>query len=288
MQGRSSRPPGPLPSHPGSSGSGRGEPWPYGLCPVDAWGWCDCGPGVTLTDKIHGQDRRVVPACYLGGTPRVGVGMKNRRSIRRPGHDYAAPGHYFVTVCVRNRDPLLGVADGEAVTLSEMGLIVQDEWQGLPERFPRVRLDVFRILPNHLHGIITIVGAPLAGARPVDQPDGVDRGDSEATRCGLPTVRAGASPAPTLGTIIGAFKSLSDRRCRETAVAADPGRRFGCLWQRNYHDHVIADEDERERIKAYIQGNVSDWRNDPVYAPPGHRNCTSQPEASPGRTAAHR
>jgi len=45
----------------------------------------------------------------------VGVGMKNRRSIRRKGHDYAAAGHYFVTVCVRNRDPLLGVIDGETM-----------------------------------------------------------------------------------------------------------------------------------------------------------------------------
>ena len=127
--------------------------------------------------------------------------MKNRQSIRRPGHDYAAPGHYFMTLCVRNHDPLLGVVDGQAVILSEMGWIVREEWQGLPERFPTARLDAFTIMPNHVHGIITIVGAPLAGARPVDQANRVDQGDVQAPRSDSPTVRAGASPAPTLGTI---------------------------------------------------------------------------------------
>ena len=126
--------------------------------------------------------------------------MNDRRSIRKRGHDYAAPGQYFVTLCVRNRDPLLGGIDGDAMVLSAVGLIVQEEWRGLPARFPTARLDAFTIMPNHMHGIVAIVGAPLAGARPVDQPDGVDRGESETTRSGLPTVRAGASPAPTTTT----------------------------------------------------------------------------------------
>ena len=203
----------------------------------------------------------------LCGLVIVGKGMNNRRSIRKPGHDYAAPGHNFVTLCVRNRDPLLGKIDDETMVLSEMGLVVREEWQGMPQRFPMVRLDVFTIMPNHIRGIITIVGAPLAGARPVDQPNGVDRADSEATRFGSPTVRAGASPAPTLGPIIGAFKSLSDRRCRQVAIGAHPEHRFGRLWQRNYHDHVVADDDELQRIRAYIGGNVSTWRDDPDYVP---------------------
>ena len=153
------------------------------------------------------------------------------------------------------------------MVLSEMGLIVREKWDVLPERFPTVHLDAFTIMPNHVHGIITIVGAPLAGARPVDQPDGVGRGESGATRSGLPTVRAGASPAPTLGTVIGGFKSLSDRRCRQVAIAAHPDRRFGHLWQRNYHDHVVAGDDELERIRAYIRDNLRTWRDDPNYVP---------------------
>ncbi|MBN1863849.1 MAG: hypothetical protein JW808_03000 [Victivallales bacterium] len=156
--------------------------------------------------------------------------MNNRQSIRRPGHDYTWPGDYFVTACVRSRDPLLGVVDGDQVVLSVLGSIVLQEWTDLPRRFPLVRLDEFTIMPNHVHGIITIVGVPLlAGTRRVDQPDRVDCGGRHATRCGSPTVRAGASPAPTpaLGAIIGAFKSLSDRRCRQTTVAEKPNNGSG-------------------------------------------------------------
>lgn len=120
--------------------------------------------------------------------------MNKRRSIRKSGHDYAGPGDYFVTVCVRNRDLLLGVVDGQKVVLSAMGLIVRQEWTNIPERCPMVRLDEFTIMPNHVHGIITIVGVPLAGTRPVDQSDGIDPGDSEAPCSDLPMVRSGASP----------------------------------------------------------------------------------------------
>ena len=87
--------------------------------------------------------------------------MNDRRSIRKRGHDYAAPGHYFVTLCVRNRDPLLGGIDAETMILSEMGLVVREEWQVLPQRFPMVGLDAFTVMPNHVHGIIAIVD-PLA------------------------------------------------------------------------------------------------------------------------------
>lgn len=50
----------------------------------------------------------------------------------------SAAAHYFMTVCVCNRDPLLGAIDGEAVVLSKMGLVVREEWRVLPERFPMV------------------------------------------------------------------------------------------------------------------------------------------------------
>ena len=113
-----------------------------------------------------------------------GAGMKNRHSIRKAEYDYAAPGDYFVTLCTRNRDPLLGrIAEGK-VFLSAFGRIADDEWHVLPERFPMIRLDEFTIMPNHVHGIVTVVGAPLAGARPVDQPHRVDRGRPVVPRSG--------------------------------------------------------------------------------------------------------
>jgi hypothetical protein len=51
-------------------------------------------------------------------------------------------------------------------------------------------MDIFQVMPNHFHGIVVIhnVGATLVVAQ---------------------TQRAGTRPAPTLGNMIGAFKSIT-------------------------------------------------------------------------------
>ena len=90
--------------------------------------------------------------------------MNSRRSIRKKGHDYFAPGDYFVTLCTRGREPLLGDITEDRICLSTFGMIVREEWDDLPDRFPGVRLDAVTIMPNHVHGVITLVGA---GAIPI-------------------------------------------------------------------------------------------------------------------------
>ncbi|HLF04721.1 MAG TPA: hypothetical protein VI855_05840, partial [Dehalococcoidia bacterium] len=86
----------------------------------------------------------------------------HRRSIRLKDYDYSQAGAYFVTVCTHSRQCLFGdVADGQMV-LSEAGRLVQQTWQHLPTRFPSVALDTSVVMPNHIHGVITIVGAGLA------------------------------------------------------------------------------------------------------------------------------
>ena len=105
--------------------------------------------------------------------------IHHRRPIRLKGYDYTQPGAYFITFCTYQRMHLFGeVVDGEMV-LNDAGKIAFDEWVKLPERFPNFDLDVFQIMPNHMHGIIVlndVVGATLAVAR---------------------RIRAGARPAPT-------------------------------------------------------------------------------------------
>jgi REP element-mobilizing transposase RayT len=155
-----------------------------------------------------------------------------------PGYDYAAPGYYFVTVCLRNHEPLLGWIDCGAMSLSKMGLIVEEEWCRLPERFPAVRLDEFVVMPNHIHGVVEMVRL-------------VDTHPSQM----------GSSQHVTLGCVVGTFKSLTDRRCRQT-VLAGCGKRFGCLWQRNFYDHVITGQNDLGRIRNYIRKNPETWLDD--------------------------
>jgi REP element-mobilizing transposase RayT len=90
----------------------------------------------------------------------------HRRSIRLPGYDYTSPGAYFVTICVQNRECLLGQVIDGGMMVDPAGSVVQQTWNDLPRRFPSVELDAFVVMPNHVHGIIVLRGRdPAVGAQ---------------------------------------------------------------------------------------------------------------------------
>ena len=76
-----------------------------------------------------------------------------RRSIRLKGYDYTQAGAYFVTICAYQRECLFGQLENGLVVSSHYGRIAERCWKVLPRDFPRVELDVFVVMPNHLHGI---------------------------------------------------------------------------------------------------------------------------------------
>ena len=135
-------------------------------------------------------------------------------------------------------------------------------------------------MPNHVHGILFIVGAPLVGALSLNSRiDGTnrvhpgtdriqpakERGQPAKERAGTrPKDRAGTRPAPTasLGDVVGIFKSISTHEYAMN-VYANKWRPFpGKLWQRNYYERIIRNEIEMNRIRQYIINNPSQWEND--------------------------
>lgn len=83
----------------------------------------------------------------------------HRRSVRLRGYDYSQAGAYFVTICTQNRECLFGdMVDGE-MRLNDAGRVVHGVWNDLPDHYAGVKLDAFVVMPNHVHGIIVIVGA---------------------------------------------------------------------------------------------------------------------------------
>jgi putative transposase len=162
----------------------------------------------------------------------------HRRSIRLKDYDYSQTGAYFVTVCTKDRGCLFGeIADG-LMCLSPLGKIVQACWDDLPRHYPHVESDAFVIMPNHIHGIIVLGAGSIA--------------------------RAGFKPAPTvtdkrhsLAEIMRAFKTFSSRRINERHNS--PGTP---VWQRNYYEHVIRNEDDLAEIREYITDNPLKWEVD--------------------------
>lgn len=192
----------------------------------------------------------------------------HRRSIRLKGYDYTKPGAYFVTVCTQNRACLFGeVVDGE-MRLNVAGQLVHDAWQDLARHFAGVALDAFVVMPNHVHGIVVIVGAgrprPYVAPPPATQPSGAGTESWGAATAPLPagveTEPSGAGTAPrpaTLGQMIAYFKYQSTKRINE--MRATPGVP---VWQRNYYEHIIRNDQSLNRIRQYILDNPARWAFD--------------------------
>jgi putative transposase len=195
-------------------------------------------------------------------TMRSDPNRHHRRSIRLRGYDYTQPGAYFVTICTQNRAYLFGqMVDGEMV-LSDGGRMVQTVWDEMPVHYEGVAIETFIVMPNHIHGIIVLVGAATGGRPPSGQAQG---------------------PAPTIGIslpdVVQRFKTMTTKRyvdgVRQRRWPPFPGR----LWQRGYYEHIIRDEESLDRIRQYIDDNPAQWELD-------RENLASAPYATPLRSAS--
>src|SRR5690349_19396351 len=88
--------------------------------------------------------------------------IHHRRSIRLKGYDYSQAGACFITICCQDRKCRFGKIESDEMILNEFGIIACNEWKKLPERFPNVELDVFQVMPNHMHGIVVLTDATNA------------------------------------------------------------------------------------------------------------------------------
>jgi REP element-mobilizing transposase RayT len=171
--------------------------------------------------------------------------MLHRRSIRLQHYNYSQAGAYFVTICAHARECLFGEIIDGAMILSNYGKIVEECWNNIESHFDDVELDSFVIMPNHIHGIITFVGA--GSPRPDEKLKSASKGAETAP---LPKRR-------TLGNVVAYFKYQSTKRLnlkRNTPSFA--------VWQRNYYEHIVRDEIDLNRIRGYIQHNPARWAED--------------------------
>ena len=167
---------------------------------------------------------------------------RRRRSIRLPDYDYSEPGAYFVTICTYQRKPLFGrVMDGK-MRLNAVGRVAESGWLRTPHIRLEIGLDEFVLMPNHLHGIVVIVD---------------DRAVDEVAHVGAHGRAPLQRPARSLGSLIAGYKTASAKvinRVRGTVGAP--------VWQRNYYEHIVRNERERDRIREYIQNNPFNWDQD--------------------------
>ena len=181
--------------------------------------------------------------------------LTHRRSRRLAGHDYASAGWTFVTVCTRDRRLAFGEVRGGAVALSRAGRVAYACWAAIPDHAPRVRLDAFVVMPNHVHGLVGL-GPPAAPP-------------SEGGTGPVPPLRGGGAPDATMARLSPAAGSLPVVVRSYKAAVTRAVRSFdpGFAWQPRFHDHVVRDEADLRRIRAYIEGNPATWDRDRLRHP---------------------
>ncbi len=187
-------------------------------------------------------------------------------SSRAQWWNYGWNGAYFITICAAGRNHFFGeVIDGR-MDLSRTGVIADILWHDIPCRSSHVELGEFIIMPNHIHGILILDRPEIIDTKPVQ--DATDHQELES----LPLDWQWAPPetyrknkrmseispkAGSISTILRSYKSGVTKHANRLG--------FENGWQTRFHDHIIRDHGEYQRIANYIRNNPINWKNDKFY-----------------------
>ena len=167
----------------------------------------------------------------------------HRKSIRLNGYDYAQEGWYFITICTKDRLYLFGNVKNEQMVLNKYGKIALEKWDEIPHHYPNVVLDEFIVMPNHIHGILQISGVQdIVGVQNIE-PLQIRKNRYQHIIPG------------SIGSIVRGFKIGVTKWFRQNTDIHD-------VWQRNFWEHIIRDENDLNRIREYIQYNPAKWIED--------------------------
>jgi len=181
--------------------------------------------------------------------------IHHRRSIRYQGYDYSQSGAYFLTLCCYDHQCLFGYVANGIMVLNKYGMIAHEEWIKSAKIRQEIRLHEFVVMPNHIHGIVEIINDGK-GDRPVAQNN--DKGDTpeKGDRPVAPT----GPQSGSIGAIIGGYKSSVTSKINKLRNTQGVP-----IWQRNFYDHVIRNEESHQNIRNYIRNNPMNWSSDKFY-----------------------
>lgn len=176
-----------------------------------------------------------------GGVVIVVNDLSQRKNTRLKGYDYSENGYYFITICTHNKFHLYGQiigsiqesSDSVHMKLNENGIIVKSVIDNLSELFTDIKIDNYIIMPNHLHMIVVIFRERTIHESPLQKRS-------------------------LLSQIVGYTKMNISKQIHSINKNIN-------VWQRGYHDHIIRNKHEYQKILEYIETNPLKWEDDKYF-----------------------
>ncbi|MDD4530125.1 MAG: transposase [Candidatus Gracilibacteria bacterium] len=188
----------------------------------------------------------------------------HRKNLRLKNFDYSQNGYYFITICTQNRENHFGkIIDGEMV-LNEFGKIALKCWNEIIKHHGNVGIDEFIIMPNHIHGIIIlnfIHNENIVGNENIRSQNNEDKENIYSSENRNENIRSLRRQNANLSNVIKGFK---------IGVTKEIRNEFDNLtfsWQKSFHDTIIKNEEQLNKMREYIINNPLQWefdKNNPI------------------------
>lgn len=189
------------------------------------------------------------------------MNIRNRKTPRAKWHDYNGA-EYFVTICTKNREHYFGeIHDGQ------MQLTVVGEWLKMQiENTETIRggdvsIPLYVIMPNHVHLIVYIRDTICRDALNASVKNALNASVNNQTNnnedARSASLQRFGPQSKNLGSIIRGIKSSVTKFARQNGIPF--------MWQSRYHDHIIRNQDEKNKIGIYIEQNPLRWEYDCFY-----------------------
>ncbi len=212
--------------------------------------------------------------------------LPQRKSPRAQWHNYDGA-EYFVTICTRSREHYFGEINNAVIKLTDIGEYAKQCIEKIEEINKDVQVPLYVVMPNHIHLIFFINNNNIGNTLPVGLSYYGSRNDDgyrnvvRLPQCDSPTMYGSpiasqdeiqttinqkemnlemqrrANRCGRLSHIIGRFKSAISRYAKQNDLSF--------AWQPRYHDHIIRNQDEKNKIALYIENNIAKWDEDCFY-----------------------
>ena len=189
--------------------------------------------------------------------------LHDRKSPRAQWHDYNGA-EYFVTICTKDRVHYFGSVHNGQTQLTPVGECLKREIENTENlRHGVASIPLYVIMPNHVHLIVSLHNrmAPCRdalNASPLNASSIISdtRGNSDSDARGASLQKFGLQSG-NLGAVIRGIKSAVTHFARENQIPFS--------WQPRYHDRIVRNRNEMNRIALYIEQNPTKWEMDCFY-----------------------